>query len=59
MITTNITTTITGNIVTAFLIMSGRGFFSYGGSRDSIKERPVENIFRITDEIVHQLNNKK
>jgi hypothetical protein len=32
MITTNITTTITGNIVTTFLIMSGRGFFSYGGS---------------------------
>jgi hypothetical protein len=33
MITTNITTaTITGNIVTAFLMMSGMGVSSYSGS---------------------------
>ncbi|MFL6474026.1 MAG: hypothetical protein ACJ700_00235 [Nitrososphaera sp.] len=26
---------------------------------DTIKNKPVENIFRITDEIVHQLNKTK
>jgi hypothetical protein len=57
MTTTTITTTITGNIVTAFLIMSVGGVFSYSDSRIN-QRKACKNIFRIMDEIVHQLNNK-
>src|SRR5215207_2289903 len=47
-----------GNIVTAFLIMSRRGVLVKVAA-DPTKDKPVENIFRITDEIVHHLNQTK